>query len=105
MLLLDFDHQRMVSFSTADLIQTDVNLRRPFSCLDYPPDRVEDIYEELEESVDPAALIKNLSAQESGWLASIIRSKSQGARDRATEEISKEANVSHRLVQHPTVEF
>ncbi|KAG8853126.1 hypothetical protein FRB96_008377 [Tulasnella sp. 330] len=57
---------------------------------DYPSSHIEDVYDELEESQDIHSLIKDLSPQESGWLASVIRSKSNLARERVGEVISKE---------------
>lgn len=69
--------------------------------LDYPPDHVEDIYDQLEESQDSNSLIKGLSPQESGWLASVIRSKSTAARERVAESIRKDLNVSLSIGSRP----
>ncbi|KAG9028496.1 hypothetical protein FRB95_006397 [Tulasnella sp. JGI-2019a] len=57
---------------------------------DYPPDHVEDIYDGLEDAQDPNLLIKSLSPQDCGWLASVIRTKMNAARERSSEVISKE---------------
>lgn len=61
--------------------------------LDYPPDEVEDLLDELEDADDLNSLVKGLSPTNAGWLAQLIRKKCRDMRDKIGETIQRELEV------------
>ena len=53
-----------------------------------------DLWDNIEDSPDPSSVIKGLSGRDAGWLATVIRQKCSGIRERAGEDVSKELEVS-----------
>lgn len=64
--------------------------------LDYPPDEVEDLLEELDDADDLSSLVKGLSPTNAGWLAHLIRKKCLDMKDRIGETIQRELEVRDR---------
>ncbi|KDQ63249.1 hypothetical protein JAAARDRAFT_75716 [Jaapia argillacea MUCL 33604] len=57
---------------------------------DIPPDSIEDLYDELEDSTESAAIIGRVSPNEAGWLARFIRQKCGQRREKAADEFEQE---------------
>ncbi|KAG8900895.1 hypothetical protein FRB99_005684 [Tulasnella sp. 403] len=54
------------------------------------PNHIDDMYEDVEEAIDPLPLVQNLTPRDSGCLANVIRSKCAAIRERAAEHLSAE---------------
>ena len=61
-----------------------------------PPDHIEDLFDELDAlpAAEIGAFIRQLGADEAGWLARYLRRRSEKDREHATEEIECEMAVS-----------
>ncbi|KAF8585115.1 hypothetical protein K439DRAFT_1344127 [Ramaria rubella] len=59
-----------------------------------PPDSIEDLAEELEDSEDPAYIFKNLNKRDAGWLSLHLRDKCQSGREKADDDIERELAMS-----------
>lgn len=64
---------------------------------DSPPDHVEDLYEDLENTSELGPILARLTPEESGWLARYVRAKIEKDREQAGEEIEQELKVICRL--------
>ena len=66
--------------------------------IDFPPDVIEGIYDELEDQADASRVIGELGAVEAGWLARHIRERLEKERASAQEELEHEVKVSFLLL-------
>ncbi len=58
-----------------------------------PPDRIDDLYDQLEEPEDAVSVISRVSSSDAGWLAMRIRHQMEKQQETMSEEIDKELNV------------
>ncbi|KAF5313184.1 hypothetical protein D9619_002620 [Psilocybe cf. subviscida] len=57
---------------------------------EYPPDRIDALYDELEYPDSAARCLAKIGARDAGWLALHIRKESERARERVSEDVEKE---------------
>ncbi|KAF8921973.1 hypothetical protein CPB85DRAFT_1209445 [Mucidula mucida] len=57
-----------------------------------PPDRIDDLYDQLEEPEDAVSVISRVSSSDAGWLAMRIRHQMEKQQETMSEEIDKELN-------------
>lgn len=64
-----------------------------FRGIDFPPDVIESIFDELDDPADATRVLAGLPPSESGWLARHIRDLMRKERRSATEELESELKV------------
>ena len=62
--------------------------------IDFPPDNIESLYDELEDPADAARILANLSPREAGWLARHISGCIEKERANNGDEIECRLMVS-----------
>jgi len=66
--------------------------------IDFPPDVIESIYDELEDQAEASRVLGELGAAEAGWLALHIRERLEKERASAQEELENEVKVGFVLL-------
>jgi breast cancer 2 susceptibility protein len=64
----------------------------PFG-IDYPPDNIENFYEELEDPTDAGRVLAKLTPSEAGWLARHVADQIEKERAFAADAIESELKV------------
>ncbi len=65
---------------------------------DGPPDRIDDLYDQLEEPEEAAKVISAISPTDAGWLVRRIRKQLEKDQENLMDEIEKELAVSYHSV-------
>lgn len=78
----------MVGESSCFLRKTDFPIYEEF-----PPDDIENFYDELEDPADAGRVLANLTPKEAGWLAHLISDRIEKGRISAGDEIESELKV------------
>lgn len=61
---------------------------------DYPPDKIDDLYDQLEGPTDAAGVLARISPGDAGWLAKHIRRRIESDQERIGEEIEQELRTN-----------
>lgn len=69
--------------------------------LDGPSDRVENLYDALEDPATASATLSTVRASDAGWFARVIRERIGKEREAATDEMERELDVSFALFPSP----
>lgn len=86
----------MLSFKLAKIVGGPISFPAQYLYLfriDYPPDNIENLYEELEDPTDAGRVLANLTPNEAGWLARHVADQIEKERSFAADAIESELKV------------
>ncbi|KAJ7103228.1 hypothetical protein B0H15DRAFT_811512 [Mycena belliarum] len=89
-LRVELEKKEMRYQGYAERLERRAGVRFAPSVDDDAPDEIEELYDELEDPVGAAAVLRRISANSAGWLARFIVDRVEKERERAGDEIEQE---------------